>query len=175
MIAATAGARRVGPAPWAAAAALWCAALPAIGRAAQAGAARVARAGGGRLAGAGTWQAAIEVPGLGALSKGGNALVNSVSCASAGNCVVAGYYSDGSGHRQAFVASERGGTGHLTWSGMIELPGTGTLNKGGGAGSPRCRGPRQAAVQLAGPTRTLGVTCRPSWPARTDSSSFPIR
>src|SRR5260221_7681434 len=78
---------------------------------------------------AGTWRAALEVPGTGGLNKGGNAGVNSVSCASAGNCAAAGGYTDGSGHPQAFVASEANGT----WHAALEVPGTGGLNKGGDA------------------------------------------
>jgi len=42
---------------------------------------------------AGSWGRAIEVPGLGALNKG-DAEVNSVSCASAGNCAAGGDYRD---------------------------------------------------------------------------------
>src|SRR5258706_531286 len=109
-----------------AAAALWCAAPLATGCAGPAG---VARAAAGAAARAATWRAAIEVPGTGGLNKGGNAAVNSVSCASAGNCAAAGGYTDGSGHRQAFVASEANGT----WRAAIEVPGTGGLNKGGDA------------------------------------------
>src|SRR5260221_12070687 len=78
---------------------------------------------------AGTWRAAIEVPGTGALNKGGDAVVNSLSCGSAGNCAAVGHYTDGSGHRQAFVASETNGT----WHAAIEVPGTAALNKGGRA------------------------------------------
>jgi len=111
----------------AAAAALWCAAPLATGCPATAG---VARAAAGAAARAGTWRAAIEVPGTGGLNKGGNAGVLSVSCASAGNCAAAGGYKDGSGHRQAFVASEANGT----WHAAIEVPGSAALNKGGGAG-----------------------------------------
>src|SRR5258707_7552008 len=58
------------------------------------------------------------------------AAVKSVSCASAGNCAAGGGYTDGSGHHQAFVASETNGT----WHAAIEVPGTAALNKGGGAG-----------------------------------------
>ena len=54
----------------------------------------------------GTWGTAIEVPGTAALNTGGNAAVNSVSCAAASNCSAGGYYHDSSGHQQAFVASE---------------------------------------------------------------------
>src|SRR5216683_2644485 len=108
----------------AAAAALWCAAPLATGCPATAG---VARAAAGAAARAGTWRAAIEVPGTGGLNKGGNAAVKSVSCASAGNCAAAGGYTDGSGHHQAFVASETNGT----WHAAIEVPGTAALNKGG--------------------------------------------
>jgi hypothetical protein len=77
----------------------------------------------------GTWGKAIEVPGTATLNAGGNADVNSVSCASAGNCVAGGYYTDGSGHSQAFVVSEKNGT----WGKVIEVPGTATLNGGGTA------------------------------------------
>jgi hypothetical protein len=54
----------------------------------------------------GVWGKAIEVPGSGALNAGGNALVNSVSCASAGNCAAGGSYADGPRHDQAFVVSQ---------------------------------------------------------------------
>jgi hypothetical protein len=85
----------------------------------------------------GTWAKAIEVPGSGALNASGFASVNSVSCASAGNCAAGGFYQDRSGHFQGFVASERNGT----WGRAIEVPGLGTLNKGGDAGvnSVSCR------------------------------------
>jgi hypothetical protein len=46
----------------------------------------------------GVWGHAIEVPGLAALNKGGNAGVGSVSCASPGNCAAGGSYADRSGH-----------------------------------------------------------------------------
>jgi hypothetical protein len=45
-------------------------------------------------------------PGTGALNKGGNAVVASVSCASAGHCLVGGSYQERSGNTQAFVASQ---------------------------------------------------------------------
>src|SRR5262249_12721806 len=54
----------------------------------------------------GSWGTAIEVPGSGALNAGGFAGVNSVSCRSAGKCAAGGTYTDGSGHIQAFVASQ---------------------------------------------------------------------
>ena len=54
---------------------------------------------------------AIKMPILGALNKGGNAGVNEVSCASAGNGAAGGYYTGRSHHRQGFVASERNGVG----------------------------------------------------------------
>jgi hypothetical protein len=77
----------------------------------------------------GTWHAAIEVPSTAALNQGGQAMVNSVSCASAGNCSAGGLYRDGSGHNQAFVAGERDGT----WHTAIEVPGTAALNQRGDA------------------------------------------
>ena len=69
----------------------------------------------------GIWGDAIEVPGTAALNAGEVAFVNSVSCASAGNCAAGGYYDDSSGVRRAFVASETNGT----WDEAIEVPGTG--------------------------------------------------
>ena len=58
----------------------------------------------------GTWGNAQQVPGTAALNAGGYAGVNSVSCASAGNCSAGGYYTDASRHRQAFVVSQVNGT-----------------------------------------------------------------
>jgi hypothetical protein len=60
----------------------------------------------GAVARAGTWRMAIEVPGSAALNAGGEANVNAMSCASAGNCAAGGAYTDGSGHGQAFVVSQ---------------------------------------------------------------------
>ena len=51
----------------------------------------------------GTWRTAQNVPGAATLNKGGEAQVQSVSCASAGNCSAGGGYTDSSWHRQAFV------------------------------------------------------------------------
>ena len=58
----------------------------------------------------GTWHTAIEVPGTAALNQGGDADIDSVSCASAGNCSAGGYYQDSSGLQQAFVVSQVNGT-----------------------------------------------------------------
>jgi hypothetical protein len=77
----------------------------------------------------GTWHTAQKVPGTAILNKGGNAQVQSVSCASAGNCGAGGYYTDGSGHQQVFVASKKNGT----WRTAQKVPGTATLNTGGNA------------------------------------------
>src|SRR5262249_8886999 len=77
----------------------------------------------------GSWGSAIQVAGTAALNSGGGAWLESVSCASAGNCAAGGSYTDGSGHYQAFVADETNGT----WGTAIEVPGTATLNSGGQA------------------------------------------
>jgi hypothetical protein len=77
----------------------------------------------------GKWHTAIEVPGSGALNKGGHANLSSVSCASAGNCSAGGYYTNRSGHAQAFVVSEVSGR----WRTAREAPGTGALNVRGNA------------------------------------------
>jgi hypothetical protein len=77
----------------------------------------------------GTWGKAREVPGTGALNVGEHAAVQTVSCASAGNCSAGGQYTDISGHGQAFVVTQTGGT----WSKARKVPGTGALNQDGGA------------------------------------------
>jgi len=75
----------------------------------------------------GTWGTAKEVPGTAALNAGGNAKVLAISCATAGNCLAGGYYTQGaSGLRQAFVVTETAGT----WATAEEAPGTATLNQG---------------------------------------------
>ena len=75
----------------------------------------------------GTWGTAKEVPGTAALNAGGNAKVLAISCATAGNCLAGGYYTQGaSGLRQAFVVTETGGT----WATAVEVSGTATLNQG---------------------------------------------
>jgi hypothetical protein len=76
---------------------------------------------------AGSWGRAIEVPGLGALNKNGNADVSSLSCASPGYCAAGGYYGNhGSDPYLAtsvrgFVVSEKNGR----WHQAIEVPGLG--------------------------------------------------
>jgi hypothetical protein len=76
----------------------------------------------------GTWGKAVEVPGTATLNTGGFAETDSVSCTSAGNCSAGGFYTSSSG-AQAFVVSRVSGT----WGKAEEVPGTATLNKGGGA------------------------------------------
>jgi hypothetical protein len=78
----------------------------------------------------GAWGTATEVPGLAALNTGENANVVSVSCASAGNCAAGGYYVDGDGSYQGFVAAEQNGE----WGTATEVAGLGALNAGGDAG-----------------------------------------
>jgi hypothetical protein len=51
----------------------------------------------------GKWSAPEIPPGVAALNLGGNAQVTSVSCATAGACTAGGFYTDASGHGQAFV------------------------------------------------------------------------
>jgi hypothetical protein len=80
----------------------------------------------------GTWGAAQEVPGTAVLDQGSpGAGAGAVSCGAVGDCSLSGSYSDSSGHQQAFVASETGGT----WGAAQEVPGTAGLNVGGGAGT----------------------------------------
>ena len=74
----------------------------------------------------GTWGTAKEVPGTATFNTGGNAAVQSMSCASAGNCSAGAGYQSSSG-QQAFVVSETNGS----WAKAKEVPGTAALNAGG--------------------------------------------
>jgi hypothetical protein len=102
---------------------------PAVGVASAAGAAAAGtRPATGALTG-GTWGKAMEVPGTAALNQGEVANIESVSCARAGYCSAGGYYTDSSGHEQAFLVNEV----HGTWRTAEEVPGTAALNTGGNA------------------------------------------
>jgi hypothetical protein len=87
----------------------------------------------------GTWQSAIEIAGLAALNVGGQALPFEIGCNTAGNCSIAGEYTDVANDYQAFAVSSTNGT----WGSAIEVPGTATLNAGGNAGleAIQCNGP----------------------------------
>jgi hypothetical protein len=56
-------------------------------------------------AASGGWGPAVEVPGTASLNVGGLAIVAAVSCAAPGSCTAGGFYTDGSGNGQAFVAT----------------------------------------------------------------------
>jgi len=77
----------------------------------------------------GTWGTARKVPGTATLNTGRLAQVNSVSCASAGNCSAGGFYRDSSRHGHAFVVTQANGI----WGTAEEVPGTAALNTGGAA------------------------------------------
>jgi len=102
----------------------------------------------------GRWHQAIEMPGLAALNKGGNADVSSVSCAPPAYCAAVGFYTDGGGHRQGFVAVEQNGA----WGKAVEVPGLAALNKGGNAGvsSVSCASPGNCAAGGDYATNAIG-------------------
>jgi hypothetical protein len=77
----------------------------------------------------GTWGRAAELRGIAKLNAGGSAAITSLSCGSAGNCSAGGYYTDGSGNQQVFVARQTNGA----WHPAIEIPGTAALNADGHA------------------------------------------
>jgi hypothetical protein len=77
----------------------------------------------------GVWGKAIQVPGLGALDKGDESGAFAVSCTPAGYCAVGGNYTGRDVGGQGYVAVEKNGR----WGKAIEVPGLGTLNKGGDA------------------------------------------
>jgi hypothetical protein len=77
----------------------------------------------------GRWDRAVQVPGTAALSTGRNAGVVSLSCAPGGYCAAGGYYTDGSGHSQAFVVTRP----KDRWRAAVEVPGSAALNTSGNA------------------------------------------
>jgi hypothetical protein len=62
---------------------------------------------------------AKQVPGIAKINTLG-AQIDSLSCASSGNCTAGGQYTDSSGKFQAFVVSQAGGT----WAHAEEVPNT---------------------------------------------------
>ena len=85
----------------------------------------------------GTWQAATLLPGLAALNAGGNAVVSSLSCPSAGRCAAVGFYADSSDALQVLQDSQAGGTwlaaADLPGLAAADLPGLAALNTDGDA------------------------------------------
>jgi len=67
----------------------------------------------------GTWQNTSTVTGISALDVGHFSDLQSVSCASAGNCAAIGFYTDASGTGQVFTIDEVNGT----WGSAAKLPG----------------------------------------------------
>jgi MBG domain-containing protein len=72
------------------------------------------------------WRDAVQLPGIAALNTDGFAPVSSVSCPAPGECAVGGYYTDGAGSYQPFVADET----NASWGNAIELPGIAALDSG---------------------------------------------
>jgi hypothetical protein len=75
----------------------------------------------------GVWGSAQEVPGTAALNTAGFAVLQSMSCRSAGNCSAGGWYTGP--HIQGFVITETGGT----WGSAQQVPNLAALNTGGDA------------------------------------------
>ena len=80
---------------------------PVAGVASAAGAAAGTRLGWlARIGPAASGGPAVEVPRTATLNAGGEALIESVSCTSAGHCSAGGRYTDSSHRSQAFVVSQ---------------------------------------------------------------------
>jgi hypothetical protein len=77
----------------------------------------------------GTWGPARELPGVAALKVDLDAILSSLSCASAGNCAAGGYYDDATSDGRSLVAAERNGT----WDNARQVPGTTGTHQGGSA------------------------------------------
>lgn len=113
----------------------------------------------------GRWGRAQRLPGMSGLNHGGNAGLNALPCASAGNCVAGGSYrpSTSSTHTQAYLAVQK--IGH--WGNAAEVPGTASLNAGGGAQVTAASCPAVARASPAASTRTAQDACGCSWSAST--------
>lgn len=102
----------------------------------------------------GAWGAAQLVTGLSRLGGTRPSQVNAVSCPAPGSCAIGGYYTDGKGRRQAFVASEVKGS----WRNALEVPGTGALNVKGSAEADAVDCPVAGNCTAAGDYRTKSGT-----------------
>jgi hypothetical protein len=92
----------------------------------------------------GTWQPVHKLTGAGTIANGPDSGATTVSCATAGNCAVGGFF-DGPGRTgaQAFTASEVNGK----WGSANALPGSAALNTGKNANlaSVSCAAPGSCA------------------------------
>ena len=73
-----------------------------------------------------SWGTPQTVAGTGPFGGYDYAEVKSVSCASAGNCSAAGYYTDAANNSQGFVVDEANGS----WGSALQVPGLANLNAG---------------------------------------------
>ena len=101
----------------------------------------------------GGWGSAQVLPRIAALNVGGNAGVDSVSCASAGNCAAGGYYAERSGQFQAFLVTERGGR----WGNGFKVPGLPALSANAESGIYSVSCPPAANDCVGGGTYGNGV------------------
>jgi hypothetical protein len=96
------------------------------------------------------WGNAIQVPGTAALNTADNAQVNAVSCVSAGNCLVGGFYTPGrvvGAHvGLPFVAQEVNGT----WHNAIEVPGGFTSSWQEQVSAISCTSPGNCVIGMSG-------------------------
>jgi len=117
----------------------------------------------------GTWGTAQQVPGLAALNTGQDAKISSVSCASAGNCSVGGFYGVPSGPScctpHAFVVSEvngKWGRAHpipgMTAVGQVSCASAGNCGAaGGGLVVSQVNGAWGRPARITGPTSSFGT------------------
>jgi len=72
----------------------------------------------------GHWGKAIEVPGTANLNRDGYSDLTTVSCHAAGNCAAVGWFAQGAGDKQPFLASQVKGA----WQRAIKVPDMSRLN-----------------------------------------------
>ncbi len=99
----------------------------------------------------GVWGTTEAVPALISMNANGDAWTNALTCTSAGNCLVDGYYDDSSGNYQAFIAAESNGV----WGSAFQVPGSAAANAGGDAEGGGLSGVRLGVTALSRGTMSI--------------------
>jgi hypothetical protein len=98
------------------------------------------------------WGHGIQVPGISSLNTGGSAVVESVSCPSAGNCVAGGFYNTAT-DGFPFVASEV----HGVWHDAMTVPGV-PAHQDGAVTSVSCASTGNCTAALSANTDPMVVS-----------------
>ena len=104
----------------------------------------------------GRWGQPVLIPTTIRTAKPG-AAPGGIACFSAGNCVLAGSYTDGAGQPQAFITNQKGGT----WRKVFWVPGLAKLDPGHSAGLSYLSCPSAGTCTASGSYTDASHTSRP--------------